>query len=187
MRERRHSFNKREFYKKRRYRPSRSFNKKSKKPYRFRKKSYYKKRAAKPTEQEAAEGILGGLWWLLLWPFRRGKIKRAKLKSLDKERVRSWWEEVEEMEKKGDFRGVILESDKILNYTLEHMNFPGESFAQRLNSARSRFSPTTYNNLWEAHRSRNRVVHETGHEINAMEARNAKKKFRHGLKELGIL
>ena len=54
-------------------------------------------------------------------------------------------------------------------------------------NARIRFSATTYNNLWQAHRVRNRIVHEAEYEINSMEAQNTKKKFHQGLKELGVL
>jgi len=183
MRERRHSFNKRPFYKKRRYSLPKDKRYKTKKiPY-----SKKNRRFTQPAEQHVFEMFLKSIWSAATWPFAKLRAKTSKLPELNKEKIKKWWHDIEEMERKNDFRGAVIESDKIFFYCLKYMNFEGDTFAQKLKNARTRFSTTTYNNLWQAHRARNRIVHEAEHEINSMEAINTKKKFHNGLKELGVL
>src|SRR3990167_5252907 len=100
MRDRRHSFNKRTFYKKRRF-----------------------ELKAKPFEHQLVSGILTGFWSIIKWPFLRQRVKKAELKELDKNKVKERWQIVEDLYKKSDFRATIIEADKIMEYTLEHMNF----------------------------------------------------------------
>lgn len=163
MRDRRHSFNKRTFYKKRRF------------------------ERIKPFEHQLAEGILAGFWSIIKWPFLRHRAKKAELKELDKNKVRKRWAIVEDLYKRADFQAVIIEADKIIEYTLEHMNFEGENYAERLKSAQPRLSLNVFNSLWEARRSRNRVIHEMEHEINSFEAKSVKDKIKRALRELNVI
>ncbi|MBU2595876.1 hypothetical protein KJ713_03545 [Patescibacteria group bacterium] len=162
MKDRRHSFNKRTFYKKRRF------------------------ERTKPFEHQLTEGVLAGFWSIIKWPFLRHRAKKAELKKLDKEKVKKRWTIVEDLYKKSDFRAVIIEADKIMEYTLEHLNFEGNNYAERLKSAQHRFSKSVFDSLWEARRSRNRVIHEMEHEINSFEAKNVKDKIKRALKELNV-
>ena len=177
MKDRRRSFNKRTFYKKRRFK---SWD--SKIRYSRRHKKYIK-----PAEHQIIEGFFAGLWALIKWPFLRHQAKKAELKELDKNKVRKRWEIVEDLYKRADFQAVIIEADKIMEYTLEHMNFEGENYAQRLKSAQPRLSSSVFNSLWQARRSRNRAIHEMEHEITSFEAKSVKDKIERALKELKIL
>ena len=177
MRDRRHSFNKRTFYKKRRFE-------------RWDSKIRYARRHRrnlKPPEHQIIEGLFTGLWALIKWPFIRHRAKKAELKELDKEKVKERWTIVEDLYKRADFQAVIIEADKIMEYTLEHMNFEGENYAERLKTAQPRFSPSVFNSLWEARRSRNRVIHEMEHEITSFEAKSVKDKIKRALKELRVI
>ena len=163
MRDRRHTFNKKEFYKKRRF------------------------ERIKPLEHQLAEGILVGFWTIIKSPFVRLRNKKAVLKELDKNRVRERWAIVESLYSRHDFRATIIETDKIIEYTLEHMNFEGDNYAERLKSAKPRLSESAFNSLWEARRSRNRAVHEMENEATSFEAKNVKEKIKRALKELNVI
>ncbi len=163
MRDRRHSFNKRTFYKKRRF------------------------ESVKPFEHRLAEGVLAGFWSIIKWPFLRHRMKKAELKELDKNKVRERWAIVEDLYNRHDFRAVVIEADKIIGYTLEHMNFEGDNYAERLKSAQVRLSPSVFSSLWEARRSRNRAVHEMENEATSFEAKNVKDKIKRALKELNVI
>ncbi|MBU2595849.1 hypothetical protein KJ713_03405, partial [Patescibacteria group bacterium] len=97
MKDRRRSFNKRPFYKKRRFE-------------RWDSKIRYSRRHKsniKPPEHQVIEGFFAGLWVLIKWPFLRHRAKKAELKKLDKEKVKKRWTIVEDLYKKSDFRAVI--------------------------------------------------------------------------------
>lgn len=177
MRERRHSFNKRPFYKKRRFQRRDDKIRYSKRHQRY----------IKPTEHQIIESFFGSLLALIKWPFMRHRVKKAQLKDLDKEKVKYRWAIVEDLYNKRDFRAVIIEADKIIEYTLEHMNFEGNNYAERLQNAKIKFSSSVFNSLWEARRSRNRVVHEMEHEITSFEAKNIMDKIFRALRELNVL
>lgn len=177
MRDRRRSFNKRPFYKKRR------FERWDAKIRHARKH----KRHLGPIEHQILESLFGSIWALIKRPFLRHRTKKAELKEFDKNKVKERWSIVEDLYSRADFRAVVIEADKIMEYTLEHMNFEGENYAMRLKSAQPRFSKSIFDSLWEARRSRNRVIHEMEHEINSFEAKSVKDKIKRGLKELNVI
>lgn len=177
MRDRRHSFNKRTFYKKRRFERLDS-------KYRYAKKHKFKR---KPYEHDILEMFFSSLWDFIKWPFRHWHAKNAALKELDKNKVKERWVIVEDLYNRHDFRAVVIEADKIMEYALEHMNFEGDNYAMRLKSAQRRFSKSVFDSLWEARHSRNRAVHEIENEVTSFEAKNVKDKIKRGLKELNVL
>lgn len=177
MRDRRHTFNKRTFYKKRRFERWDSKIGYAKKHRRF----------SKPAEHQVLESFFAAFWQVIKWPFLRYRHQKTKLKELDKNKVKERWSIVEDLYNRHDFRATIIEADKIMEYTLEHMNFEGDNYAMRLKSAQVRLSPSIFNSLWEARRSRNRAVHEMEAEITSFEAKSVKDKIERGLKELGVL
>lgn len=177
MRDRRHSFNKRTFYKKRRFE-------------RWDSKIRYARqhrRRIKSTEHQLLESFFGSIWAIIKWPFLRHRMKKAELKELDKNKVRERWSVVEDLYNRHDFRATIIEADKIIEYTLEHMNFEGDNYAQRLKNAKPRLSASAFDSLWEARRSRNRAVHEMENEATSFEAKSVKDKIERALKELNVI
>ena len=64
----------------------------------------------------------------------------------------------------------------------------GETMGERLKIAQKRFSRyDIYQDVWEAHKLRNRVVHEVDNELLHHDAKKAIDYFRRGLRDLGIL
>lgn len=177
MRDRRRTFNKRTFYKKRRFQRWDSKIRSSRK-HKFRKRA---------NEHDILEMFFSSLWDFIRWPFKRWHHQKTELKALDKNKVKERWAVVEDLYSRHDFRAVVIEADKIMEYTLEHMNFEGDNYAARLKSAQKRFSRSVFDSLWEARHSRNRAVHEMENDVISFEAKNVKDKIDRGLKELGVL
>lgn len=177
MRDRRHTFNKRTFYKKRRFERWDS-------KIRTARKHKFKK---KPYEHDILEMFFSSLWDFVRWPFKHFHAQKTELKELDKNKVKERWAMVEDLYSRRDFRAVVIEADKIMEYTLEHMNFEGDNYATRLKSAESRFSKGVFNSLWEARHSRNRAVHEMENDVLSFEAKNVKDKIERGLRDLNVL
>lgn len=150
--------------------------------------TYYKNRQETP-EVRLIGSFLKGIWLVFSWPFRRLiKSKPRKLAGLDRERVKTKWEEISalmEMGKPSGFKTAVLEADKLLNYVMGALGAEGETIAERLRSFRDKFSD--YSGVWQAHILRNKIVHELGHEVFIHEAREAISKFERGLKDLGVL
>ena len=120
------------------------------------------------------------------WPFRHWHSRKTELKELDKNKVKERWVIVEDLYNHHDFRATIIEADKIIEYTLEHMNFEGDNYVERLKSAKPRLSESVFNSLWEARRSRNRAVHEMENEATSFEAKSVKDKIKRALGELNV-
>lgn len=77
---------------------------------------------------------------------------------------------------------AILEADKLLDYALKCHGFRG-TVAEKLKLAKARFSDV--DQLWRAHKLRNRVAHELSGKITYGEAKTALKYFKAGLNDLG--
>src|SRR3972149_10234498 len=108
--------------------------------------------------------------------------------SQDRELITKKWQEIENLmilKRPSAFKQAIIEADKLLAYTLEKMNYQG-SLGDKLKASKNKFSQAVYNDLWEAHKIRNRLVHEVSAEINSFQAQKAIKDFKKGLRQLGI-
>jgi vacuolar-type H+-ATPase subunit H len=67
-------------------------------------------------------------------------------------------------------RLAILEADIMLNELLDDLGYKGETLADKMRQVpKAQFN--TIDLAWEAHRARNKIAHEAGHEISAYEAK----------------
>lgn len=78
----------------------------------------------------------------------------------------------------------VIEADKLFDHCLKQLGFAGETMADRLKSAKPALGNA--NALWDAHRLRNRLVHEDVHPKPA-KLRTALKQYEASLKKLGAL
>jgi len=69
------------------------------------------------------------------------------------------WEEIEAMEPKM----AVIEADKVVDVVLKRAGVPGETMAERLRKVQKQVQRPIYSGMWEAHKMRNRLVHEVGH------------------------
>jgi hypothetical protein len=70
-----------------------------------------------------------------------------------------------------DWKIAVIEADKVFDKTLEKKGFAGESVGEKLKEMVPGDLPEVYEEVWEAHKIRNRIVHEPDFDITQSEAR----------------
>lgn len=80
---------------------------------------------------------------------------------------------------------AVLEADKLLDRALKERGLKGQTMGDRLKSAKTMLSNN--NAVWQAHKMRNRLAHETGVRLTQGEVRGALSGFKSGLTDLGAL
>lgn len=126
-----------------------------------------------------------------------GKKSKPKYKSfgnaisMDSNFVHGKWAEIERMVSLGgdsQYKNAIMEADKLVDYVLKSKGVAGDTMGDRLKNAKSKFSNyNDYDNLWFAHKVRNSIAHEAGHDVVVTEVKRAVESFRAALKILGAL
>lgn len=66
------------------------------------------------------------------------------------------WSEIEKMEPKL----AIIEADKLVDIVLRKAGVKGETMGERLRACEKLIPRSVYSNMWEAHKIRNKIVHE---------------------------
>ena len=129
--------------------------------------------------------------------FTFGKQNKIFIKSsiskADKEVFRQKWIEIQHLLKLGspsNFKAAIVDADKLLEFILKKMGYEG-TMSNKLKLAKDFFVTNNnysyYNDVWEAHKARNRVVHEVQYELLSHEAHDILKKFESSFIKLGVL
>lgn len=139
--------------------------------------------------------VLAGMFALLLI-FVVTKLNRLTIKRVDivktilppgsaSSGVTARWAEVQRhitSVREAEWKFAVIEADKIVDDILKN-SFPGETMGERLmNIDRSQME--TLNGLWEAHKIRNRLVHDTNYFLRYTEAKKAIILYERALKEL---
>ena len=114
---------------------------------------------------------------------------RALLKSAESASggaVPSKWEEVMRhigSEREAEWKFAIIEADKLVNDILKTAGYPGDTMGDRLMSI-EKGHLLSLEGLWEAHRVRNKIAHDTNLFLRYSEARRAIELYKIALKEL---
>lgn len=131
-------------------------------------------------------------FWNLLFGKNQSYI-RSGISSQDKLIVQQKWLEISELVKLGGpsrYRSAVVEADKLLGFVLEKMGYQG-SLGDRLKAAKEKFVEnhdfSLYNEIWQAHSCRNKIVHEVNYEFLSHEAHDAIRKFEKAFKKLGVI
>lgn len=74
-------------------------------------------------------------------------------------------------------RSILIDADKLLDNTLKYKRVHGETMGERLKNAKRLFDKQSYNELWEAHKLRNRLVHDMEITTNTKQLKANYKKF----------
>lgn len=135
--------------------------------------------------------LLGGVVFLgiifLYFSYITGpKHKGGKSGRVSPALILGKWVEIQSMVRDGgpaNYRQSIMEADKLVDLVLKS-KVEGETMGERLKNARHLFSPATYNQLWTAHKIRNKVAHEAEFEGLSSDAKLAVRNFEKALKEL---
>lgn len=81
-------------------------------------------------------------------------------------------------------KAVIMDADKLLDFVLKNKRIKGETLGERLKNAKDKLVWKDYQNLWEAHKLRNKMSHEMEFSPSAQELREKYAYFRKGIKSL---
>ncbi len=88
--------------------------------------------------------------------------------------------------KEAEWKFAIIEADKLVDDVLRKAGFPGDMLGERLMNIQEG-QLTTLDGLWEAHKIRNRLAHDTDYFLRYSEAKRAINAYEQTLKELGGL
>ncbi|MBI5621809.1 hypothetical protein HY933_03035 [Candidatus Falkowbacteria bacterium] len=132
--------------------------------------------------------VAGGIIIIvLIWLVVR-RMKSAGAEDYIVDRVKQQWAGIEQLlEQNSDvsWKLAIMEADKLLDYALKSVGFPGKDLGERLRSAAYRHPQIR--DVWPAHKARNRLVHETDYHLDARTARSALQQFKRALQTLRVL
>ncbi len=96
----------------------------------------------------------------------KGFAKKRNLTMAEKREVIRRRHQIEEMLNSNnihELKQAVFEADKLVDYILKSYGYAGETFADRLRSAREYIDRSLYNQIWEGHKIRNLLAHE--HEL----------------------
>ncbi|MDB5183470.1 MAG: hypothetical protein JWO07_151 [Candidatus Saccharibacteria bacterium] len=129
----------------------------------------------------AAVIVIGALLFALITFGKRGG-------SLDIERYRVRWLAIEQSLEKGNeasYHLAIMNADKLVDNALRETGYKGQTMGDRLKSARGKLAHR--NDLWSAHKLRNKIAHEQDVKVGYDQARRALAGFKVTLKDLGAI
>lgn len=142
--------------------------------------------------------ILG--WAVILLVFKSGfldyvksnvkfmKGEYAPLKS-GQNKVTREWEAIGKRLETGDeanFKLAIIEADKLIDTLLKSMGYPGDSMGDRLKLIDAS-QLKSIQDLWDAHKVRNNIVHNAEFKLSYNEARNTIEQYEKTLREMEAL
>lgn len=105
---------------------------------------------------------------------------------LDKTPFRESWKKVlEKAQHENTWEIAIVNADKLLDAALKKRGYNGATMGERLISAKKILS--NRNAVWDAHKLRNKIVHESHVSLNEKKVYEALKGFELALKDVGAL
>lgn len=112
-------------------------------------------------------------------------VGRPAAKGIDKEYFKNEWIDIIELSKVSKSRPLaIVHADKLLDQALKCSGFGGNTMAERLVSAKN--SLTKKDQVWTAHKLRNKIVHETSFEPSEGQVHQAISAYNRAFKDLGV-
>lgn len=115
-------------------------------------------------------------------------LKGGKRKYLNTDKYRSQWLTIEhglDKTNEASFQLAILNADKLLDKALRERGFEGNTMGERMKSAKSEW--TKIDQVWAAHKIRNRIAHEPEFKLSYNSTRRALAVFKQALKDTGAI
>ncbi|MEA3272171.1 MAG: hypothetical protein U9P90_00715 [Patescibacteria group bacterium] len=115
-------------------------------------------------------------------------FSRPELHGMSRDRIKQEWEKIEDLlGRKEDtaWKLAVMEADKLLDHSLKSMAIPGINLGERLKFIQHKYPKI--NQVWGAHKIRNRMAHESGFRLSNSMAKRAIKDFKNALEELNVL
>jgi hypothetical protein len=112
-------------------------------------------------------------------------IKRRP-KHLKREYFKKRWQELQKLcANKDTWPLAVINADKLLDEALKKSKYRGKTMGERLVAAQHHLEDNDA--VWNAHKLRNRLVHEDSTKLKEREVKQALVGFRGALKDLGAL
>ena len=103
---------------------------------------------------------------------------------------RQWWDDITDhiaSENGAQWKLALIDSDKILEDALREAGYVGVGVGEMLKDAEAKHGFNSLQDAWEAHKTRNRIAHETGFQLTKHEAKSAVERYRRAFQDLGYL
>jgi hypothetical protein len=118
------------------------------------------------------------------------RIRDTFIKSaLPKRRAIKSWRKITDYFRTGDEQNLklaIIEADNVLDEALKAAGFAGQTLADRLKKVTSEDLPNI-DDLWEAHKLRNKIVHEASFGLSIGLAERALEIYQKAFQDMGLL
>lgn len=115
-------------------------------------------------------------------------LTRKSTPQLDVNKYRMKWLGIEKQLLADDLSScqlAVMNADKLLDQALKERGTKGETMGERMKAAKD--SWTSANAIWNAHKLRNRIAHESDVHVTYAEARRALASFKQALKDMGAI
>lgn len=111
---------------------------------------------------------------------------RTAPKGIDKEHFKNEWNDALSLFKDEKTRNMsIIHADKLLDQALKCLGYNGDTMAERLIAAKNKLQHK--DDVWKAHKLRNKIVHETNVNPTEKEIKIALQGYYKTFKDLGVL
>lgn len=107
---------------------------------------------------------------------------------LDKDTYRSAWLKIEQEVDPGNmpsYQLALLNADKLLDKALRARGVKGQTMGERMKSYNTGWS--NENNIWNAHKIRNKLAHEPGFQVDLDTTKRALGVYKQALKDVGAI
>lgn len=124
---------------------------------------------------------------ILSFLFGKGLLRQSVSRETE-EKILSDWQTIKALlagKTPSQLRQALITADKSLDNALKDV-CKGETMGERLKNARDKFDVVLYNKLWEAHKVRNALVHESGYEPPHFVITKAIEDLKKGVEGLGV-
>lgn len=126
--------------------------------------------------------VIGALLVAVITLTKKGAVQ------LDVNKYRLKWMAIEKQLNKDNpsvCSMAILNADKLLDQALREKGVKGQTMGERMKTVKETWS--NRNAVWNAHKLRNQIAHESDHQISYDDARRALAGFKQALKDIGAI
>jgi hypothetical protein len=112
-------------------------------------------------------------------------LSRPTASCVDKAHFINEWNDIVALAKESKTRPLsIVHADKLLDEALKGLNYKGDTMAERLIAAKKVLRHK--DDIWSAHKLRNKIVHETSFEPSEKQVKMALAAYHKTFKDLGV-
>lgn len=114
-------------------------------------------------------------------------VMQKRRSHVDREFFINRWDTIQKtfQNTQGKWMEVIIEADKLVDEALKQRGYAGKTMGERMVSANRIFKDPDM--VWNAHKFRNRIVHETDVKVKKSHVSYALRGYRKALKDLEVI